>query len=154
MLTGHRTQAGAGGRTTCRPPPPSCMRANERAGADPIGPPRPVGQPMADKLLVGCWMADMYRRTFLGLYGSTQQCAYQMSGVHRPGPSWYPMWQRIAGAHLDPTVWLYHYSIIIVRGTSHVRASERPNLNWDLGAAIHALPSTPVTSTLIHQSVV
>ena len=64
------------------------------------------------------------------------------------------MWPRIAGAHLDPTVWLYHYSIIIVRGTSHLRASERPNLNWDLGAAIHALPSTPVTSTLIHQSVV
>jgi len=64
------------------------------------------------------------------------------------------MWPRIAGAHLDPTVRLYHYSIIIVRRTSHMRASVRPNLNWDLGAAIHALPSTPVTSTLIHQSVV
>ena len=112
------------------------------------------GRQFASWLLDGRYVSISPRRTFLGLYGSRQQCAYQMSNVHRPGPSWYPMWQRIVGAHLDPTIRLYHYSIIIVRGTSHMRASVRPNLNWDLGAAIHALPSTPVTSTLIHQSMV
>ena len=133
----------AGGRTRRRGP----YRSSKEC--------RPAeGRQVTSRLLGGPYVSVGSRRTFLGLYGSRQQCAYQMSSVHRPGPSWYPMWQRIAGAHLDPTVRLYHYSIIIVRGTSHMRASVRPNLNWDLGAAIHALPSTPVTSTLIHQSVV